>query len=362
MEDNRIKISIKDNIWTDSRVCSAGSRILYNFIPGTSSTVHSRLKKCDGVRITQSVELEEFASGSWGYNTLTPLPNPNTGMYGGGSSIGSAISVLNDDADVSVGTDTGGSCRVPALLCGLVGFKPSFGVISRHGVIDLCNEYDTVGLISKDVTKLKTVFELLCGYDVMDHTCLPLELPRNTEGPFDVISCDFKHTNNNKVTSFTWAINCISEQYQRTSNRYFYSNLLRLDGRRFNETIEGYKTTEEAKTGFNSSVLGATSERFLAGFEGIRSSIGESEEYMQLRRSMEALSRSYLVFKPTAVLKQYGKPIDKKTTRGMEYCFALANLFGRPSVISSTGFLVIGPVYSDYIILDYLSEIIELAR
>ncbi len=363
MSDNPIlRISLKKNIWSPQTVCDAGSHLLYNFQPTVSSTVHSILKQDSRFMIVEPVVLEEFASGSMGYNTLNPQPNPITGDYAGGSSVGSAVSVLLNYADVSVGTDTGGSCRVPALLCGLFGFKPSYGLISRHGVLDLCNYFDTVGLISKTLKDLLLVFSALCAGDEKQSTCLPFGPPVESNEPLSVVSCDILDAKNPKKMSLYWAKDIISDEYERVSNQYFYSNLLRLDGRRFNDTIEGYKNQEDAIKYFEEGVLPVTLNRFNSGRRLLREKPKASAEYCVLRASLNEYAQSYLVFRPKSVLRQYGTPVCFDEIREMEFPFLIANLLGRPSVMSDCGLLIIGPVYSDYILLERLKEIIEMAK
>ncbi len=171
-----IPMAIKDNILFEGHVSSAGSKILENYKATYDSGVVKQLKE-SGVIILGRTNMDEFAMGSstetsaYG-NTKNPV-NPD--YVPGGSSGGSVASVAMDGALVSLGSDTGGSIRQPASFCGLVGLKPTYGAVSRYGIISLASSLDQVGPFAKNVRDAEILFNTINGYDKMDGTSVPIE-------------------------------------------------------------------------------------------------------------------------------------------------------------------------------------------
>ncbi len=159
-----IPIAIKDLIHTRGIRTTAGSRILKNFIPKENAIVVERLLLA-GCILLGKTNLHEFAYGPTNINPhYGPVHNPwNTNRISGGSSGGSAASVISAQAIAALGTDTGGSIRIPAAACGCVGFKPSFGGVPMDGIIPLSPSLDHVGPLSRCVTDAALVFESIAG-------------------------------------------------------------------------------------------------------------------------------------------------------------------------------------------------------
>jgi len=166
-----IPVAIKDNILVEGTKCTAGSKILESYVATYDATVIEKLKLA-GTAILGKTNMDEFAMGSSGETShYGSAKNPlDITKVPGGSSSGSAVAVASHEALFALGTDTGGSVRLPASFCGLVGFKPSYGSISRHGIIAMASSFDQVGVLSKTVRDAAYVYEQLAGIDKFDST------------------------------------------------------------------------------------------------------------------------------------------------------------------------------------------------
>ncbi len=257
-----IPVAIKDNILFEGHIASSGSAILKNYTATYDSTVVKKLKNAGAVILGRT----NMDDGAMGVSTETSVygvtKNPHDiKRVPGGSSGGSTAAVAMSGTLVALGSDTGGSCRQPASFCGVVGLKPTYGTVSRNGLIAMGSSLDVIGPIGKNVSDVEIVFNLIKGKDEMDSTSITpdfykkkvidkpvIGVPRHflKEGVDARVLLNFEETIN-KLKSINYEVRDIELPYVKYAVPAYYvvtpaeisANLARLDGMRYGYVGEG---------------------------------------------------------------------------------------------------------------------------
>jgi aspartyl-tRNA(Asn)/glutamyl-tRNA(Gln) amidotransferase subunit A len=253
-----IPVIFKDNIMIDGKICSASSKILENYKSTYNSTVTKKLGQAGSIFLGRA-NCDEFAMGaSTDYSAFGVTKNPHDlERVAGGSSGGSAAAVASDMSLFALGSDTGGSVRNPAAFCGIVGLKPTYGSVSRNGLMAMASSFDVIGPLTKTVEDSKIVFDAIKGVDPLDQTTAEEDgddkvkkvgVPRNflkegmdedalqnfeeslkklEEAGYEIVDID--------VPSFDYAL----AVYYILVPAEVSSNMARYDGIKYGESIEG---------------------------------------------------------------------------------------------------------------------------
>lgn len=255
---------IKANISVADMPISCASKTLENYYGTFDADVIKRIKEEDGL-LLGITNCDEFACGSGQNSAFHQVKNPKAPeRVAGGSSSGSAVAVAADMCDIALGSDTGGSIRNPASHCGVIGIKPSYGRVSRHGLIDLAMSLDQVGMLGKDITSVAKTMEVIAGYSDNDPTTFEKDVPdyprfsgiKNIKiglsKEFEKLCLDKRIYGliKNKITElskkFNFRIKEVDLKYTKLSVQTyyplvyteFYSGTRKFDGRRYGKKIE----------------------------------------------------------------------------------------------------------------------------
>ncbi|MBN32975.1 MAG: Asp-tRNA(Asn)/Glu-tRNA(Gln) amidotransferase GatCAB subunit A [Dehalococcoidia bacterium] len=386
-----VPISVKDVISTKNIKTTAGSKILNNYIPPYNAFVVDKLKDAGAIIISKS-NCDEFAMGSSNETSFFgPCLNPwDLNTVPGGSSGGSAASVASSQSLISIGSDTGGSIRQPASLCGIVGMKPTYGSVSRAGLIAFGSSLDQIGPFAKNVHDCEKLFYSIAGHDPKDLTSSKKELKNHNDLSSlkgirigicnDIsdqgISEGVKKAFNNSVDtmrSLGADIGEISIDYIKESLPVYYltapseasSNLNRYDGIKYGFSDQNGKTSWET-IGLTRSNFGEeVKRRILLGTFALSS--GYYDEYYGKAQKIrgliinsfnEAFKKFDLIISPTSPITAFevGSQInDPLLMYQNDICTMPANIAGIPAISIPCGFSnelpvglqIMGPNFSE---------------
>ncbi len=365
-----IPIALKDNILIKSKHSSAGSKILEQYVGTYDSTVVTKLK-AQHVVFLGRVNMDEFAMGSStetsAYGTTK---NPHdTSRVPGGSSGGSAASVAMNGALVALGSDTGGSIRQPAALCGVVGLKPTYGSVSRHGLMAMGSSLDVIGPITKNVSDAQIIFDAIKGKDIFDSTSIDVETkkvsPKKIGVPFSFVNqggidADILSNFNKSIDSLKslgYEIIDISLPNIGYSLAVYYvimpaevsSNMARFDGVKFGNKIEG-KDLLEDYTKTRAQLLGKeVRKRILLGTYVL--SAGYADDYYKKALAVKeliaqdfkkAFTEVDVILTPASPSPafKFGEKSNDPIAMYLEDIFTVtANLVGIPGIAIPSGFV-----------------------
>ena len=365
-----IPIAIKDNINIKGELTTCSSKMLSNYRSPYSATVIEKLNN-ENALYTGKTNLDEFAMGSSTENSAFGLTkNPwNTDYVPGGSSGGSAASVSARSSIGALGSDTGGSIRQPAAFCGLVGFKPTYGTVSRYGLIAFASSLDQIGPITKNVDDARIIYNAISGHDALDATSID---NNQTNIPFDksakigvikeLMEDGISDESRNEVSKVLenlkkqgYQIKEVSLPLIKLSISIYYliapaecsANLARFDGVRYGLRVEG-KTSYEMMQNTRAEGFGdEVKRRILLGTYAL--SAGYYDEYygkaLRARKKMiDEFSNifndvDYLISPttPTAAFKAGEKTSNPLEMYMSDLCTIPANLAGLPAISIPTG-------------------------
>ncbi len=368
-----IPIAIKDNILFEGHIASAGSKILKNYTATYDSTVIKKLKNAGAV-ILGRTNMDEFAMGVSTENSAYGVTkNPyDTKRVPGGSSGGSCASVAMNGTLVALGSDTGGSCRQPASFCGVVGLKPTYGSVSRNGLIAMGSSLDIIGPIGKSVSDVETVFNLIKGSDEMDSTStfpnlnkknisdkLTIGIPRNfiKEGVDERVISNFEETIK-KLKSLGCVIKDIELPFVKYTVPSYYiitpaevsANLARFDGMRYGYSVESKNLTEVYKKSRGKGFGKEVRRRILLGTYVL--SHGYYDAYYNKATAIRdlitndykgAFQKVDLILTPTTTGPAFriGEKVNDPVKMYLEDIFtAPANMTGLPAISIPSGFVI----------------------
>ncbi|HJS63715.1 MAG TPA: Asp-tRNA(Asn)/Glu-tRNA(Gln) amidotransferase subunit GatA [Nitrososphaeraceae archaeon] len=259
-----IVVGVKDNISTAGLKTTCASKMLSDYIPPYDATVIKRLKDKDAI-IIGKLNLDEFAMGStteWSHYGLTRNPW-NLDYVCGGSSGGSAASIAAQLCTVSLGSDTGGSVRCPASFCSVIGFKPTYGLVSRYGLISYSNSLEQIGPIGKTVSDIRKIMEVISGKDTNDNTTIDTKNKNNDNNYYD---------DNNDNKKYNQKIGLLKELINGADKPIYqciYSAIDRFNEFRFTCENSSLDSTEYALASYYTIAMAEASSN-LARFDNIR--------------------------------------------------------------------------------------------
>lgn len=372
-----VPIAVKDNICTEGTLTTCASKILYNFVPPYNATVVNKLAENDLV-ITGKVNMDEFAMGSSCENSAIKIThNPhNLDCVPGGSSGGSAAVVASGEVSISLGSDTGGSIRQPASFCGVVGLKPTYGAVSRYGLVAFASSLDQIGPFGRSVEDVAMLSDVIFGQDVMDSTSvnrtydslaqnlnadvkgLKIGLPKEYFG--EGVSEDVKKNvlaaaeTYKKLGADVFEISLPLVEYALPiyyilSSAEASSNLARFDGVKYGYRAKGYEDLVDLYVKSRSEGFGEEVQRRIMLGTYVLSSGYYDAYYKKARAAQrkireefnEAFAKCDVILTPVAPTTAYKigeKSSDPLQMYAGDVCTVSVNIAGLPAVVQPCGF------------------------
>ncbi len=368
-----VPIAVKDNILIRGKKASAASKILHGFVSPYDSTVVSSLKEAGAVLIGRT-NMDEFAMGSSTENSaFGPTRNPyDLSRVPGGSSGGSAAAVAAGFVPVALGSDTGGSIRQPAAFCGVVGLKPTYGRVSRSGLIALASSLDQIGPLSRTVEDAELIYQLIAGKDSLDSTTITdadyskkkkfgktIGIPReflDIEGIDDGVKKNFEEATE-RFRALGYKIKDLKLPHLKYSLAVYYiimpaeasSNLARFDGVKYGFHKEGKNVVEDYFKTRGEGFGPEPKRRIILGTYVLSS--GYYDEYygsaLRMKKIItEELSNAFedvdLILTPTTPTPAFklGEKTKDPLSMYLADIFTVpANIAGLPSISLPSGFL-----------------------
>lgn len=363
-----VPVALKDNLCTRGLATTCSSRILEGWEPPYDATVVERLAAA-GAIVVGKTNLDEFAMGSsTEHSAFGPTHNPHDlTRVPGGSSGGSAAAVAAGFAPIALGSDTGGSIRQPASLCGVVGVKPTYGLVSRYGLIAFASSFDQIGPFANDVADAALTLEVIGGHDPLDSTSIPTQVPdlaknldRGVEGlrvglvrellegvDEDVVSR--VHEVADLFSSAGAEVDFVSVPAVEYGLTAYYliapaeasSNLARYDGVRYGMRAEGadvqHMNSSTRRSGFGDEVIARVMLGTFALSAGYYDAYyGKAQKVRTLtRRDFDAAYANHdVLLSPTSpsVAFKFGERSDPMTMYRCDTCTVPSNLVGDPAM------------------------------
>ncbi len=372
-----IPIGIKDNICLKGMPTTCASKMLENFVPPYDATVIEKLNKTDCVYLGK-LNMDEFAMGSSTENSaFKKTKNPHNIEYvPGGSSGGSACAVASGEAIITLGSDTGGSIRQPSAYCGVVGLKPTYGSVSRYGLVAFASSLDQIGPIGRSVKDIALTYSAICGKDNMDTTTVLREYPDFLKNlNFDIkgikIGIPKEYFAEGVTEEVKEAVMQVAKEYEKLGailvpvslpstdyalSAYYIiasaeasSNLARFDGVKYGYRSKNFSNLEELYLNTRSEAFGAEVKRRIMLGTYVLSSGYYDAYYKKAKFTQQLIQKQYddafkqcdLLLTPTTpdTAFKIGENVDDQVKMYMnDILTVMINIAGLPAISMPCGF------------------------